>query len=1672
MAENGEIFQNLSSSMDLHHKKASISINNSSSNGMTGETSFMAVLQQAGMGGRAAKKASATNASQLDDIISNFVSHHVKKFCHQLVRGEERPATDGDMLPTSSLSSSKREIVELTPSVTDSFAAVIMVDVSGYSKLTAALAERGPIGAELLSKTMKGYLDQIIEVILSYGGDIVKFAGDAVVVYWSSSNAVNMSNSKEDIERGELVYKAAHCCLTLLTKLGSYDINIPDCNTKTLAIHLGIGAGLITDVVVGGAPGRWEHFIAGDAVNQLSQVLDLAKAGELALSHQALKWLVWVVDIRTLSLGEYDKRCIILQGLAKAERRVPAPEEAVEQLTLSTKKQKEDCNALHRQFMDKTALFKLQADINQSNLFRLDPSIKELLQLSELRQITTIFIKIDSLKDVQREEILEHCQQAISVVQAALAKCDGSLRQFQVDDKGAAILCFFGLPPLAHENDARLGVLAGIEIRDRFLDMFDDFSMGITTGVVSFGGVGAVGRAEYAVMGDSINMAARLMCHNDASRGILVDQKTFNLCQGEFEFESLGDTKVKGKSDPISIFRPVFAIPEADKKTQNEATISSAAVIGRESEKKAITDVFKQLQSSPQVDILLFSADGGLGLSTLVNYAKTEAINQGCNICVGKAGQMEQHNFTLWRTIVLDLVQLLISGSRNKQGHFLIPDNAGTIGLQEDQVILPTSLLPIKPGTKPKRKETLQGGGEGGPHSTPNKHANVTKSNVRRTSSPDDIVAEKFIRRYSADNQAIGEGDELSGVDDVILIKFKKALEKVDLGENEAALLHLVTKSHEEEADDIEQAHLRLHAKDLCNILIKIINVVTIHNKVIIQITEAHWVDSLSWELLLEICNTCPRMSIMIFSRPEAMFDSKENRRVYKLIEQSKRSKGHILSGLNAKECDMLILSIWNSTNVKSVDPIICESIFKRTAGNPFFISSLVAALRDSGQWRVNASGVLTTPGATFDFDKLVLGYDNQSMVLAQFDKLDRNFQLFLKVASVLGQKFALDDVLYFLTGIQNASNQIDKKNYEEIILGIQNTDKYGFLSKDNVPGDGAYFQFKSTVIRKCIYNMMVVNQRQQIHYLVASFLESKTNEQNRHRFIVQILEHYMGTSEKFEQKRIYYTSLAANYYFEKESVSESIKYFKQLLELYKFDSASKLLSQNDVANCNRELGYMLVLKDELDEAELYLKTALQMLNYPFPQDGYKLKWALNAEIAKRKKLDKTFFQDRPVPKEEDFTQSYVARKDASGYSLTNLASGPSGGASKSEVSGILPKIANLSPAQQLIRDTRSSVLRSTQHALVTLAEVYLKKGNFQYFHFLVLVGLNMSTDNSAETHLTRLFSLGALSIRHTSPKDVTLAAQYMEAAVSYDLRIDINTSLHQVRCSAQLLFLGGQFEASSNKLEVVSYLSTMANDLPSRLAGLNMKSTIQTHSSTRDNALNNARLLYELSSQREHWLGKIWGCFHIIHNLLGDQNAEAEIASKAKEMNDLWEELEDKDGLAYLPVRIAFVCINILIPFYKKGKEPQFKESIVDLHNLITRIQFHQWQCFIGLLPLGLALVAGIDLGLTKDAETQKIIDNLCDVTNKCLKAMIGMVSASNLRRIFKGIKLYVKGKNAAAAKAWKKGISEDAEDLYTQAFLHSAIAKVTDSEEASDKAEDIIRDLKSVAKFNVIFK
>ena len=218
------------------------------------------------------------------------------------------------------------------------------------------------------------------------------------------------------------------------------------------------------------------------------------------MSHQALKHFCVIVDIDTVTIGNYDKRCIILTGLEKARRKLPQPKFVERKTVPLDSQQMARYQGMLRTFIDQTALFKVQADIKQSQLFGLETELLDLLNLIELRQVTTVFIRIGDLQVAKGTSILDESQKAIQVVQTALNNYEGALRQLHVDDKGAVMLCFFGLPPMAHENDAGLGIKAAIEIKTAFLDLFDEFSLGITTGIVAFGGVGYNGRTEYAVV--------------------------------------------------------------------------------------------------------------------------------------------------------------------------------------------------------------------------------------------------------------------------------------------------------------------------------------------------------------------------------------------------------------------------------------------------------------------------------------------------------------------------------------------------------------------------------------------------------------------------------------------------------------------------------------------------------------------------------------------------------------------------------------------------------------------------------------------------------------------------------------------------------------------------------------------------------------------------------------------------------------------------------------------------------------------------------------------------------------------------------------------------------------------------------------------------------------------
>ena len=109
-----------------------------------------------------------------------------------------------------------------------------------------------------------------------------------------------------------------------------------------------------------------------------------------------------------------------------------------------------------------------------------------------------------------------------------------------------------------------MGLRAAIYICKQYKTMFDSFSIGVASGTAWIGGIGNSVRSDYAVVGDSVNMAARLMCNKNSANSLLCDGETHKRCIGQLQFEDLGRIKVKGKQHPIQIYKPMILEAQPD----------------------------------------------------------------------------------------------------------------------------------------------------------------------------------------------------------------------------------------------------------------------------------------------------------------------------------------------------------------------------------------------------------------------------------------------------------------------------------------------------------------------------------------------------------------------------------------------------------------------------------------------------------------------------------------------------------------------------------------------------------------------------------------------------------------------------------------------------------------------------------------------------------------------------------------------------------------------------------------------------------------------------------------------------------------------------------------------------------------------------------------------------
>ena len=264
--------------------------------------------------------------------------------------------------------------------------------------------------------------------------------------------------------------------------------------------------------------------------------------------------------------------------------------------------------------------------------------------MGERRVVTILFCDVKGSTSMAErldpEEWAEIINQAFEFLIAPIYKFEGTLARLM----GDSILAFFGAP-IAHEDDAQRAILAGLEIIrgiqpfrkkiERRYELDFNVRVGINTGLVVVGGVGSDLFMEYTALGDAINIAARM--EQTAQPGtIQIAENTYKKVARIFETEVVEGTVIKGKSEPVSVYR-VLGVKESPGYLRGIQGLE-APLIGRSGEFEKLTSILDGVKKG-RGQIVCVIGEAGLGKSRLLQ--EVCEVWEGINLGVGSFGKIQ-----------------------------------------------------------------------------------------------------------------------------------------------------------------------------------------------------------------------------------------------------------------------------------------------------------------------------------------------------------------------------------------------------------------------------------------------------------------------------------------------------------------------------------------------------------------------------------------------------------------------------------------------------------------------------------------------------------------------------------------------------------------------------------------------------------------------------------------------------------------------------------------------------------------------------------------------------------------------------------------------------------------------------------------------------------------------
>ncbi len=533
----------------------------------------------------------------------------------------------------------RQPAVPTAPTVQRFPAAVLFADVSGFTPLAEGLARLGPQGAEELTRLLNGYFSRMIALVEAEGGEVVKFSGDAMtVVFPATANLAQAT--RQAMNAAQAMQAAMSEFQTLQTIAG----------TVKLGMKIGVGAGDVLAFSVGGEGGRWEYVIAGDPLRQVAEAEHAASRGEIVLSPEA-------------------------QALS-GNHAPPSPPPSPPSWESLSPEQQTATEAALRAYIPDIITSRLAA--GQADW------------LAELRRLTVLFVSVVQGLDYNTPDVLEHLQAFTRSTQSIFLRYEGSINKIAVDDKGTILIGLFGAPPYAHEDDAERAVRCALDLQAAATGQGLQLAIGVTSGQVFAGPVGSETRREYTVMGDTVNLSARLMsvaaaAHREdpADNAIRCDHETYRVASAHLRFDTLPPVRVKGKAGRVQVYRPLRIARRRLQKAEG-----GGQFVGRKEELARLKTLLAEVCASPAAPVadetngipqtaaerrrlVLIEGEAGIGKSRLVQEMRAIVRQEGIPQLGGAGSSIEQNTpYRAWRdvfSLLFDLEELEVTDLRQRQ---------------------------------------------------------------------------------------------------------------------------------------------------------------------------------------------------------------------------------------------------------------------------------------------------------------------------------------------------------------------------------------------------------------------------------------------------------------------------------------------------------------------------------------------------------------------------------------------------------------------------------------------------------------------------------------------------------------------------------------------------------------------------------------------------------------------------------------------------------------------------------------------------------------------------------------------------------------------------------------------------------------------------------------------